>query len=72
MNKKKIFLTISLAWIILVGYLVWINGIMNEGNNKFKWDEWIWFGLIPAIVPYFFYFIWKPDHFKKFINSDNN
>ena len=53
MKKKKLFLTISLAWIILIGYLVWANGLMNEGSKKFKWDEWIWFGIIPAISPYF-------------------
>ena len=37
--KKKILLTISLSWIILVGYLVWANGLMNEGSKNFKWDE---------------------------------
>ena len=40
MKKKKLFLTISLVWIILIGYLVWANGLMNEGSKKFKWDEW--------------------------------
>ena len=67
--KKKILLTISLSWIILVGYLVWANGLMNEGSKNFKWDEWIWFGFVPAITPYLFYFIWKPEVFKQYENS---
>ena len=42
--KSKIFLTISLFWIVLVGYLVWVNGIVSKGDKSFRWDEWIWFG----------------------------
>mgnify|MGYP001160870438 FL=1 len=58
--KGKILASISLIWILLVGYLIWWNGIKNPGHDKsFQWDEWIWFGIIPAIVPYIFYFIWK-------------
>tara|TARA_B100000214_G_C23544970_1_gene435772 strand:- start:92 stop:310 length:219 start_codon:yes stop_codon:yes gene_type:complete len=72
MKKKKLFLTISLAWIILIGYLVWANGLMNEGSKKFKWDEWIWFGIIPAISPYFFYFIWHPEEFKNLLKNDKH
>ncbi len=57
---EKILLTISLLWIIIVGYLTWWNGLNNlTGDKSFRWDEWIWFGVIPAIVPYLFYFIWK-------------
>jgi len=45
---------------IFIGYLIWWNGIKNPGFDKsFKWDEWIWFGLVPAIVPFIFYLIWK-------------
>ena len=57
---EKILLTISLLWIIIVGYLTWWNVLNNlTGDKSFRWDEWIWFGVIPAIVPYLFYFIWK-------------
>ena len=59
-KKFKIYLTISLGWIIFIGYLTWWNGIKSPGFDKsFKWDEWIWFGLVPAIVPFIFYLIWK-------------
>ena len=68
--KPKIFLTISLFWIVLVGYLVWVNGIVSKGDKSFRWDEWIWFGFVPAIAPYLFYFIWKPESIKKFFNEN--
>ena len=59
-GKEKILATISLAWIVIVGYLIWWNGLNSlTGDKSFHWDEWIWFGVVPAIVPYFFYFIWK-------------
>ena len=59
-NKLKIYLTISLGWIIFIGYLTWWNGLKNPGLDKgFRWDEWFWFGIVPAVMPYFFYFIWK-------------
>ncbi len=59
-DKQKIFTTISLTWIILIGYLTWWNGIKSLGLDKsFRWDEWFWFGIVPATVPYLFYFIWK-------------
>ena len=59
-KKVKIFSTLSLIWMILIGYLVWWNGINNPGIDKsFKWDEWIWFGFVPAIAPFMLYFIWK-------------
>jgi len=58
-KKEKILVTISLAWILFIGYLTWWNGISSASLNKsFKWDEWIWFGVVPAIAPYIFYFIW--------------
>ena len=59
----KIFSTcLSIIWMIFIRrlYLIWWNGIKNPGFDKsFKWDEWIWFGLVPAIVPFIFYLIWK-------------
>ena len=59
-QRQKIFLTISLGWIIFIGYLTWWNGIKSIALDKsFKWDEWFWFGIIPATAPYLFYFIWK-------------
>ena len=70
MKKFKITLTLAFFWIILVGYLVWLNGLLSNENKGFRWDEWIWFGLIPAIAPYIFYFIWKPQIFKKILNKD--
>jgi hypothetical protein len=59
-KKEKILLSISFGWILLIGYLTWWNGIKSLALDKgFKWDEWIWFGVVPAITPYIFYFIWK-------------
>ena len=59
-ERGRILLTISIGWIIFIGYLTWWNGLNNPGLDKsFRWDEWIWFGVVPAIVPYLFYFIWK-------------
>ena len=59
-NLVKIFSTISIIWMIFIGYLIWWNGIKNPGFDKsFKWEEWIWFGLVPAITPFIFYLIWK-------------
>ena len=66
--KGKIFLTLSFLWIILVGFLTWWNGLKNPGADKsFHWDEWIWFGVVPAFAPYIFLLIWKPNEFAKFI-----
>ena len=57
---ERILLTISLVWTLIVGYLTWWNGLNSlTGDKSFHWDEWIWFGVVPAIVPYLFYFIWK-------------
>ena len=59
-NKTKIFTTISLSWILFIGYLTWWNGLKSLALDKsFRWDEWFWFGIVPAVMPYFFYFIWK-------------
>ena len=59
-KKEKIFLSISVGWILLIGYLTWVNTIKGVTLDKsFKWDEWIWFGVVPAVAPYIFYFIWK-------------
>ena len=59
-NKTKIFATISLSWIIFIGYLTWWNGLKSLTLDKsFRWDEWFWFGIVPALVPYIFYFIWR-------------
>jgi hypothetical protein len=59
-KNQKIFITASLGWIIFIGYLTWWNGLKNPGPDKgFRWDEWFWFGIVPAVMPYFFYFIWK-------------
>ena len=59
-NKAKIFATISLSWIIFIGYLTWWNGLKSLALDKsFRWDEWFWFGILPAVAPYLFYFLWK-------------
>ena len=59
-KKQKIYLTASITWIIFIGYLTWWNGMKSISLDKsFRWDEWFWFGIVPATVPYIFYFIWK-------------
>ena len=59
-QKQKIFITASLGWIIFVGYLTWWNGLRAPTLDKsFRWDEWFWFGIVPALAPYIFYFIWR-------------
>ena len=59
-KKQKIYLTASISWIIFIGYLTWWNGMKSISLDKsFRWDEWFWFGVVPATVPYIFYFIWK-------------
>ena len=56
----KIYATASLAWIIFIGYLTWWNGLRAPTLDKsFRWDEWFWFGIVPALSPYLFYLIWK-------------
>mgnify|MGYP006077511783 FL=1 len=71
MKKFKIYLSLSLFWIILVGYLVWANGLLNRGSKNFIWDEWIWFGLVPALTPYLFLYIWKPEVIKNIFNNNH-
>ena len=59
-KNQKIYYTLSLGWIIFIGYLTWWNGLRNPSLDKsFRWEEWIWFGLVPALSPYLFYYIWK-------------
>ena len=59
-QKQKIFITASLVWIIFVGYLTWWNGLKAPTLDKsFRWDEWFWFGIVPALSPYIFFYIWK-------------
>jgi len=30
-----------------VGYLIWWNGLNGPtGDKSFRWDEWIWFGVV--------------------------
>ena len=59
-EKGKIYITASLVWILFIGYLTWWNGLKSPALDKsFRWDEWFWFGIIPATIPYLFYFIWK-------------
>ena len=59
-KNQKILITASLGWIIFVGYLTWWNGLRAPTLDKsFRWDEWFWFGIVPALAPYIFYFIWK-------------
>ena len=59
-KNQKIYYTLSLGWIIFIGYLTWWNGLRNPSLDKsFRWDEWIWSGLVPALSPYLFYYIWK-------------
>ena len=58
--KIKIAITASLSWIILLGYLTWWNGLKSYAIDKsFRWDEWFWFGILPAVVPYVFFFLLK-------------
>ena len=71
MKKIKILLSLSLFWIVLVGYLVWANGLLARGDKSFRWDEWIWFGVVPALIPYLFLIIWKPNEFVKFVNCNS-
>jgi hypothetical protein len=59
-KNQKIYITASLGWIIFIGYLTWWNGLRSPGIDKgFRWDEWFWFGIVPALSPYIFFYIWK-------------
>ena len=59
-QKQKILITASLGWIIFIGYLTWWNGLKAPTLDKsFRWDEWFWFGIVPALSPYIFFYIWR-------------
>ena len=59
-KSQKIFITASLGCIIFVGYLTWWNGLRAPTLDKsFRWDEWFWFGIVPALSPYIFFYIWR-------------
>jgi len=59
-QKQKILITASFCWIIFIGYLTWWNGLKAPTLDKsFRWDEWFWFGIVPALSPYIFFYIWK-------------
>ena len=59
-DKSRLYLSLSIGWVILIGYLTWWNGLKSPTLDKsFRWDEWFWFGIVPALAPYIFYFIWK-------------
>ena len=72
-QKSKSYISISLGWIIFIGYLTWWNGLKSMSLDKsFRWDEWFWFGIVPALSPYLFQYIWKDkkktsntNHFKE-------
>ena len=58
--KQKITYTLSISWMIFIGYLIYWNGMKGYQIDKsFKWNDWFWFGAVPALVPYLLYFIWK-------------
>ena len=45
---------------LIIAYLVWWNTAKGYQLDKsFLWSEWFWFGVIPAVIPYLLYFIWK-------------
>ena len=59
-QRQKIFLSASIGWIVFIGFLTWLNGINDMALIKtFRWDEWFWFGIVPALSPYIFFYIWK-------------
>ena len=60
-QRQKIFLSASIGWIIFIGFLTWLNGINDLALiTTFRWDEWFWFGIVPATTPYIIYYIWRP------------
>ena len=59
-SQKKSFSTLS----IIMDDFNWLSCLVewlkSPGFDKsFKWDEWIWFGFVPAIAPFIIYIIWK-------------
>jgi len=70
-QKEKIFLSASIGWIFFIGFLTWVNGLNDIALIKtFKWDEWFWFGIVPATAPYIFFSIWKKKDIDR--NQDSN
>ena len=60
-QRQKIFLSASIGWIVFIGFLTWLNGINDLALIKtFRWDEWFWFGIVPATTPNIVYYIWRP------------
>ena len=60
-QRQKIFLSASIGWIVFIGFLTRLNGINDLALIKtFRWDEWFWFGIVPATTPYIIYYIWRP------------
>ena len=60
-QRQKIFISASIGWIVFIGFLTWLNGINDLALIKtFRWDEWFWFGIVPATTPYIIYYIWRP------------
>ena len=60
-QRQKIFLSASIGWIVFIGFLTWLNGINDLALIKtFRWDEWFWFGIVPATTPYIIHYIWRP------------
>jgi len=72
-QKEKIFLSASIGWIFFIGFLTWVNGLNDIALIKtFKWDEWFWFGIVPATAPYIFFSIWKKKDIDKDQDSNSN
>ena len=70
-KRNKIYATLSLGWIIFVGYLTWWNGLKSPMLDKsFRWDEWLWFGIVPALAPYLFLYIWKPNIIRNIFKNE--
>ena len=70
-QKEKIFLSASIGWIFFIGFLTCVNGLNDIALIKtFKWDEWFWFGIVPATAPYIFFSIWKKKDIDR--NQDSN
>ena len=60
-QRQKIFVSASIGRIVFIGFLTWLNGINDLALIKtFRWDEWFWFGIVPATTPYIIYYIWRP------------
>ena len=69
-NNKMLSFGLSILGLLIVGYLTWYNGLKASGRYKgFNWEEWFWFGFIPLLSIYLFYFIWKPEAFKTLIKD---